>query len=341
MTQTAPGGRHRAPSRISSALAQGRYSATSTFSVAASGGLLASSILVATTQPSTEFESAMAALAPVSGSETISTGQLAATASDQSEGVQAIAAALTGSASSLTLPTVTDTVSAADVPAVAVAAPADAANAPMGELGFVGVTPVVEEPVEVAAPEAPAETSVETSAPQTEGASAAEARTETSSSSRSEARTEAPAASAPAPAPKPEPAPEPKPEPAPAPAPPSGGGEGAIGWAYAHLGLPYIYGSDSGGGYDCSGFVKAAYASAGKSLPHGSSAQYSATSRVSLSNIQRGDLLFYSNGGGIYHVAIYLGDGQVIHSLRDGSGFNGSKVSGMNYSPGLFAAGRP
>nr|WP_281497360.1 C40 family peptidase [Ornithinimicrobium sp. F0845] len=105
--------------------------------------------------------------------------------------------------------------------------------------------------------------------------------------------------------------------------------------------MPYIFGSDSGSGYDCSGFVRAAYRSVGISLPHGSSAQYSATSRVSLDNIRRGDLLFYSNGGGIYHVAIYLGDGQVIHSLRDGSGFNGSKVSSMYYSPGLFAAGRP
>lgn len=333
MTHTAPG-RHRAPSRIATALAQGRYTATSTFSVAASGGLLASSILVATTQPSTDFEAAMAALAPVSGSEAASS-TVSSLTQDQSEGARDVAAALTGAASAVTLPALAGTVAVpADVPAKAAAAPADAENAPVGELGFVGVTPVVEEPVEEPATESQAGTSTETAAaaPATETASASETRTQSSAGSRSESRAEAPA---------PEPAPAPQPEPEPAPAPPSGGGEGAIGWAYNHLGLPYIYGSDSGSGFDCSGFVKAAYASAGVSLPHGSSAQYSATSRVSLSNIQRGDLLFYSNGGGIYHVAIYLGDGQVIHSLRDGSGFSGSKVTGMNYSPGLFAAGRP
>lgn len=192
----------------------------------------------------------------------------------------------------------------------------------MGELGFVGVTPVVEEPA-----------AVEEDATSVESASAARAETTASRSTAREA--------APAPTSAPAPAPAPAPEPAPAPA-PSGGAEAAIGWAYNHLGLPYSWGSDSGGGYDCSGFVKAAYAAAGVSLPHGSSAQYNATSRVSLNNIQRGDLLFYSQGSGIYHVAIYLGDGQVIHSLRDWSGaFSGSKVTGMHYSPGLFAAGRP
>jgi len=320
VTQLTAGGRHRAPSRIASALAQGRYSATSTFSVAASGGILASSVLVATTQSQGDLQAAMAALEPVVGPDAaVGAAPEFAAASDT---VAAVAdpTILPRNADAVALPGDVATVSERiDRPARAIAAPADAEVAPMGELGFVGVTPAPE-------PVAEPETTVASE-------SAAAARSETTAS-RSDSRESAPA-TAPA-----APAPAPAPEPAPAPA-PSGGAEGAIGWAYNHLGLPYIYGSDSGSGFDCSGFVKAAYASVGVSLPHGSSAQYSATSRVSLSNIQRGDLLFYSNGGGIYHVAIYLGDGQVIHSLRDGSGFNGSKVSGMNYSPGLFAAGRP
>nr|WP_306255004.1 C40 family peptidase [Ornithinimicrobium cryptoxanthini] len=326
------GGRHRAPSRIATALAQGRYSTTSTLSVAASGGILASSVLVATTQPQDHLQAAMAALEPVLSAEVA--GAAPDTPMTEADTLSVAADALSPAAAALALPGNVQTFTQRiDRPVQAVAAPADADVAPMGELGFVGVTPVVEEPEPVAAVE---ESTAAADAPSQD-------RTETTAS-RSTARSTAPAAAPePAPKPAPAPAPAPAPEPAPAPAPaPSGGAETAIGWAYNHLGLPYIYGSASGGGFDCSGFVKAAYAAAGVSLPHGSSAQYSATSRVSLDNIQRGDLLFYSQGSGIYHVAIYLGDGQVIHSLRDWSGgFSGSKVTGMHYSPGLFAAGRP
>ncbi|WP_109473659.1 C40 family peptidase [Ornithinimicrobium cavernae] len=288
MTRRTPAGRHRA----SATLSPGRRTATSTLSVVATGGLLASSFLVAAAQPQTDADDRRSYEAVPAASSTLAQGSTAL--------------GLLDSASS-------DTARAA-------AAPADAENAEVGQLGFVGVAP------------APAEEAEEETI--SGSATASDARSE-ESASRSELREEAPA-------PEPEPAPEPAPEPEPAPPPASGGSESAIGWAYNHLGMPYSWGSDSGGGFDCSGFVKAAYAAAGMSLPHGSSAQYSATSRVSLDSIQRGDLLFYSQGSGIYHVAIYLGDGQVIHSLRDWSGgFSGSKINHMNYSPGLFAAGRP
>src|SRR5699024_47580 len=180
-----------------------------------------------------------------------------------------------------------------------------------GELGFTGITPEPE----------PVDAANESTAPASEslsgaGISAAQTREEDSAGSRSESRQEAPA--------------EPV---APVAAPVGGQGtEAAIAWAQANLGLPYSWGSNSGGAYDCSGFTTAAFRAAGISIPHGSEAQYHATSRVSLSEIQRGDLLFYSNNGsssGIFHVAIYLGDGQVIHSLRDWSSWDGSKISGI------------
>lgn len=335
MNRPRPAARHRAPSRIATALAQGRYSATSTFSVAASGGILASSILVATTTSQTDLQAAMAGLEPVVAPDAVADGDSANTTPAAFEAASALS--LVTSATSL--PGAVETLSqSVDVPAEAAAAPADAENAAVGELGFVGVTPVVEEPEPEVVETLASQARTEEVASRSEERAEAPAQTATLSSEST--TTEAAPKAEPAPEPEPEPAPAPEPEPAPAP-PSSGGAEGAIGWAYNHLGLPYIYGSDSGGGYDCSGFVRAAYRSAGVSLPHGSSAQYSATSRVSLDNIRRGDLLFYSNGGGIYHVAIYLGDGQVIHSLRDSTGFDGSKVTSMNYSPGLFAAGRP
>ena len=209
----------------------------------------------------------------------------------------------------------------ADKPVTPAKAKADAeVESSFGAIGFDGVEPAPEpEPVVEATVEASTETRTQQGA------------------SRSQTREQAPAQTQQAPA---------QTEQAPAAAPAvSAGAEGAVQWALAHTGLPYAVGSSSGGGYDCSGFTTAAFRAAGISLPHGSQAQYHATARVSLDNIQRGDLLFYSSNGsasGIFHVAIYLGNGQVVHSLRDWSGgFSGSKVTGMHYSPGLMGAGRP
>ena len=241
---------------------------------------------------------------------------------------------------------------AADSPAQAAPAPApgDAAHTHFGELGFTGITPEPEPAV------AEPDTTTEDVTPASEDgsdtqASAAQAREEASASSRSQPREEAPTETeAPEEEQPTEPdAPEeeqPPTEPdTPEAQPPGGqGAESAIAWAQANLGLPYQWGSNSGGAYDCSGFTTAAFRSAGITIPHGSEAQYHATSRIPLSQMQRGDLLFYSKNGsasGIFHVGIYLGDGQVIHSLRDGSGFNGSKINGINYASGLMAAGRP
>lgn len=63
-----------------------------------------------------------------------------------------------------------------------------------------------------------------------------------------------------------------------------------------------------------------AYGAVGVGLPHYAGAQYSSTNRVSVGSRKRGDLLFWSNGGSgsIYHVAIYLGGGQMIHAPRSG-----------------------
>jgi len=87
------------------------------------------------------------------------------------------------------------------------------------------------------------------------------------------------------------------------------------------------------------------WAQAGVYLTHSSRVQYQQTTQVPLSQAQRGDLLFYSTDGttaGIYHVGIYLGDGQVIHSLRDWSTWSGTKITGMYYVSGILPqAGRP
>lgn len=118
-----------------------------------------------------------------------------------------------------------------------------------------------------------------------------------------------------------------------------GGFAAAIAFAEAQVGKPYIYGGESAAGYDCSGLVQAAFRLAGISLPRTAAEQAAATSRVSLSNLQAGDLLFWTSNGsvsGVYHVAIYLGGGRYVEAANPRSGIHFETIS--NWAPDL--AGR-
>jgi cell wall-associated NlpC family hydrolase len=119
-----------------------------------------------------------------------------------------------------------------------------------------------------------------------------------------------------------EPTPEPSPTPSPAPdPPPSGGAERAIEYARAQLGKPYEWGADGPDSFDCSGLTMRAWEAGGVSLTHHSVAQANETTRVSYSELQPGDLIFWSDNNaisGVYHVALYIGDGQMIHAPSSG-----------------------
>lgn len=111
----------------------------------------------------------------------------------------------------------------------------------------------------------------------------------------------------------------------------------AVNWAVNKTnesGTYYSWGGNGPKGYDCSGFTSAAFAAAGKSLPRTSSAQYGAAKQyVSLNNLQPGDLVFWSNNGqqsGVYHVAIYIGNGQIAHARNPSTGIT---ITGLHYSP--------
>lgn len=93
----------------------------------------------------------------------------------------------------------------------------------------------------------------------------------------------------------------------------------AIQFAYQQLGKTYLYAGTGPDHYDCSGLVMMAFKSAGVYLPHYSGAQYSMLPHVPLDGMMRGDLVFWGTGGSS-HVAIYLGDGQIIES--GGTGHN-------------------
>lgn len=89
----------------------------------------------------------------------------------------------------------------------------------------------------------------------------------------------------------------------------------AIAFAKAQLGKPYIYGGTGPAGYDCSGLTMKAWGAAGVSLPRTSQAQAGAGRRVSLSELQPGDLVVYNS---LSHIGLYVGNGVVIHAPHTG-----------------------
>lgn len=81
---------------------------------------------------------------------------------------------------------------------------------------------------------------------------------------------------------------------------------------------PYRYGASGPSAFDCSGFTRWVYAKVGRHLPRTSSAQAGAVRHVGASDRRPGDLVFFSSGGHVYHVAIYAGGDSVWHAPRPG-----------------------
>lgn len=102
-------------------------------------------------------------------------------------------------------------------------------------------------------------------------------------------------------------------------------GQNVASYACQFVGNPYVYGGTSlTNGADCSGFVMSVYANFGVSLPHSSSGDRSVGTAVDgLANAQPGDIICYSG-----HVAIYIGNGQIVHASTAKTGI---KISDVNY----------
>lgn len=96
---------------------------------------------------------------------------------------------------------------------------------------------------------------------------------------------------------------------------PSNAGYAAVVYAQGQLGIPYLWGGDgpAEGGFDCSGLTRAAYLAAGIDLPRTAQTQYAAGPVVLPGEpLQIGDLVYYGTATNIHHVAIYIGNGQMI-----------------------------
>ena len=103
-----------------------------------------------------------------------------------------------------------------------------------------------------------------------------------------------------------------------------------VNYALQFVGGPYrAGGNDPHTGADCSGFVKYVMENgAGISMNRSSSSQSTQGTPVSASQMQPGDLIFYGNGSRINHVALYIGNGQIVHASTYKTGI---KISNWNY----------
>jgi peptidoglycan DL-endopeptidase CwlO len=107
-------------------------------------------------------------------------------------------------------------------------------------------------------------------------------------------------------------------------------GATALAYAKAQLGEPYARSGAGPSSWDCSGLTMMAWGSVGVSLPHSSRQQYGRGKPVSESDLQLGDLVFFYSD--IHHVALYAGNGQVIHAPRPGKSVEYIKMSYMPYA---------
>ena len=110
----------------------------------------------------------------------------------------------------------------------------------------------------------------------------------------------------------------------------SGRAGAAVSYALGQVGDAYVYGATGPSAFDCSGLTMMAWAQAGVSLPHSSSAQMGSGSPVSQSDLQPGDLVFYYSP--VSHVGIYIGNGQIVHASNPSTGVQVSPVFSMPYS---------
>ncbi|MFG3499031.1 C40 family peptidase [Streptomyces sp. NPDC047928] len=93
----------------------------------------------------------------------------------------------------------------------------------------------------------------------------------------------------------------------------------ALNVAASKRGAPYQYGATGPYRFDCSGLTLYSYKKAGKKLPRTAQQQYNSTRRISAGSRQKGDLVFFHGGRGVYHVGMYAGNNKIWHSPKTGS----------------------
>ena len=111
--------------------------------------------------------------------------------------------------------------------------------------------------------------------------------------------------------------------------------------ALSLIGSPYRWGGDSRAGFDCSGLTLYVFKMAGMALPRTSYQQFLVGQPVSFSELKPGDLVFFSTDSpGASHVAIYVGNGLIVHALNSRTGVIVSRLSDRYYQNRFIGAKR-
>ncbi|KMM46344.1 glycoside hydrolase, partial [Cellulomonas sp. A375-1] len=118
-------------------------------------------------------------------------------------------------------------------------------------------------------------------------------------------------------------------------------GQNAVAVAKTRLGAPYVWGG-TGPGYDCSGLTMTSWRSAGVAINRTSRDQYKQVLKIRYADMRPGDLVFWGTNpndpGSIYHVAMYIGGGQIIEAPRPGVAV---RITSMRWAGSMPYAGRP
>lgn len=119
-------------------------------------------------------------------------------------------------------------------------------------------------------------------------------------------------------------------------------GQQVVDKALSYLGVKYVYGGASPSGFDCSGLSYYVYKQFGVTLNRSSSAQTSNGYKVSKSELMPGDLVFFSSPGSssVGHVGIYIGNGQMVHSVKPGHSVEIDTINSGYYSTYYWGARR-
>ena len=105
-------------------------------------------------------------------------------------------------------------------------------------------------------------------------------------------------------------------------------------------GASYRLGANGAGNqWDCSSFSQQALSQDGKSIPRTSSAQYASAQKISKGQLQSGDLVFFGNGG-VSHVAVYVGNGQIAHARNPSAGLSTSNLNTYSTYNNVVGYGR-
>jgi cell wall-associated NlpC family hydrolase len=107
------------------------------------------------------------------------------------------------------------------------------------------------------------------------------------------------------------------------------------------VGVPYRYGGNTTGGFDCSGLVQYAYASAGKRLPRTTADLWRHTHPVPGEDLEVGDVLFFDIEGKVAHVGLYLGQRRFVHAPASGREVTIEDLDSAFYRQAFIRGGRP